>query len=167
MSISLVFYPSYFTAVYPCMMLRVWYADEGSGCLMGDEELFAGFRVKFFSCAILFDNLRPFARSQFGSQYHRGMGSSRPWIIREYDLTTEIAIRPLIQNFTCKMGSSIFSAMSWIKFESTTRASLPRMLSTERTNIEKCFRCLWQCLPCVSYFFFSQLARSLFIGSNL
>ena len=46
-------------------------------------------------------------------------------------------IRLLIQPHMFKMVSSIFSAMSWLKFTSTTRASLPSMPSTERMNGEK------------------------------
>ena len=60
----------------------------------------------------------------------RGLGGQGPWIILEYDLATSIVIQLLIQPRTCKMSSSIFSAMSQIKFASTTRASLPEILST-------------------------------------
>ena len=59
------------------------------------------------------------------------MGSSSSKIICEYDFMTAIMIRKLIQLCTCEMGSSIFTTISSLKFVSTTRASLPRMLSTE------------------------------------
>ena len=46
-----------------------------------------------------------------------------------------IAICPLIQPCICEVGSSIFSAMSRIKFASSTRASLPSMPLPEITNV--------------------------------
>ena len=56
------------------------------------------------------------------------------WIMREYELATEIVIQPLIQTCVCEMGSSIFAAMSRLKFACTTRASLPSIPSIEITN---------------------------------
>ena len=66
----------------------------------------------------------------------RIMESQYPQIICEYDPATTIAIRPLIQPHTCEMGSSIFAAMSWLKFAITTKASFTGMPSTERKNGE-------------------------------
>ena len=60
-----------------------------------------------------------------------------------------------------------FSAMSGLKFSSTTRASLPRILSTEIKNGEIFLCCLWQWLSCLSLFIFSHWTRSVTIGSNL
>ena len=97
---------------------------------MGDKKTFADVRMKLFWRAIYCANPRPNARSHFGSRYHRGLWGWNPRIICEYYLATAIATRPLIQTWTCKIGLSIFPAMIWIKFASTTRASFPRMLST-------------------------------------
>ena len=60
------------------------------------------------------------------------MGSWSPRIMCEYDLTTTVVIQLLIQPCACEMGSSVFSAMSWLKFTSTTRSPLPSMPLTER-----------------------------------
>ena len=57
-------------------------------------------------------------------------------IIHEYDLTTVILIQPFTHPRMCEMGLSIFSAMSLLKFASTTRVSLPKMPLTERINRE-------------------------------
>ena len=66
----------------------------------------------------------------------RGLGKRYPHTIREYNTATVIVIRPLIQPRTCKMGSSIFSAMIGITFASTTRESFPIMPLKEITNRE-------------------------------
>ena len=55
----------------------------------------------------------------------------------EYDLTTEISIRLLIQPRTCKIGSSIFAAMSRLKFASTTRASLHLAYQQQKEKTDK------------------------------
>ena len=72
---------------------------------------------------------------------------------RNWDLT-------VIQPRTYKMSSSIFAAMSWLKFASTARSYLPSMASTEITNRETCFHWVWQCLPCLSLLIFSHQSRS-------
>ena len=74
-------------------------------------------------------------------------------------------IWPLIQPHTCEMVSSVFVAIIWLKFVSTSRASFLNTPFTDSTNGEKIFRWLWQWLPWLSLFYFSQRARSLFIGS--
>ena len=51
-----------------------------------------------------------------------GLVRQDPRIICEYDLDTTFLTRLIIQICTCKMASSIFSAMSPLKFVSTTRA---------------------------------------------
>ena len=139
----------------------------GGGGHSGGKKKFADSRVKLFWRAIYCANPRPNPGSQSGSRSCRGLKSRAPRIMLEYGLAIAIAIRPLIQPRTCEMGSSIFAAMSQLKFASTTRASLLSMLSTERTNRENCFRCSWQGLPCLSFFVFSHRARSISIGSNL
>ena len=48
--------------------------------------------------------------------------------------STTISIHPLIQPLLCKMGKSIFAAMSRLKFASIARASFPSMPSTDRIN---------------------------------
>ena len=60
-------------------------------------------------------------------------------VMQDYNLATAIAIRIFTQPSTCEIGASSFSAMSRIIFVSTTRASFPIMLSTERINRGKCF----------------------------
>ena len=96
-----------------------------------------------------------------------GLGRRAPGIIWGYHHTTAIVIWPLTQPLTCKMGSSIFAAMSRLKSVSTTRVYFPSMPSTERTNGEKCFRCLWKFLPCLYLFYFPQQSRIVPIGSFL
>ena len=76
-------------------------------------------------------------------------------------------MRLFIHLRTCKRGSSLFSAMTWLSWDSTNRDSLPRILSTEITNGEKCFRWSLQYLPCLSFLIFSHMARSDAIGSYL
>ena len=93
--------------------------------------------VKLFRRAVYCANPTPEPDSQSGSMSRRGLGRRASLIMREYDLATAIAIRPITQPCTCEMGSSIFAAMSQLKFASTTRASFPSMPSTEITNIEK------------------------------
>ena len=151
------------------MIARARCANEGGGGRgqAGGEINCAGVRVKLFWRAIYCAKPRPDPGSQSGSRSCRGLGRRDPQIMREYDLVTAIAIWLLTQPHTCERGSSSCVAMSRLKFMSTTRASFLIMPSTERTNEEKCFHCSWQCLPCLSYFSFSQRARSLSIGSCL
>ena len=93
------------------------------------------------------------------------LGKWDPHIMRYYDLAIIITIWRLIQTCTCEMGSSIFSAMSRLKFVSTIRDSLPSMLSIERTN-GNVFPCLWQCLRCLYFLILSHQYRSVTIDSN-
>ena len=72
-----------------------------------------------------------------------------------------------IHTRTCESGSYFSSAMTRISWERTTRASLPSIPSTERTNNEKCFRWSLQCVPCLSLLIFTNLAMSDLIGSYL
>ena len=60
-------------------------------------------------------------------------------IMREYDLVTAISIRALIKPCTWKMGSSIFAAMSRLKFMSITRDFLSSIPSSERKKRRKMF----------------------------
>ena len=78
----------------------------------------------------------PEPNSWMGTLSRRGLSGRALQIIKEYDLTTTIPIRPLAQPCTCKMGSSIFDAIIRLKFASTTRASFPSIPSTYRTNGE-------------------------------
>ena len=55
-------------------------------------------------------------------------------IMWDYILVTAIVIWPLIQPRTCERGSSIFVAMSGLKFASTTNAYFLRIPPTERKN---------------------------------
>ena len=144
-------------------------ANEGGGgrCHKFVKNLFTDVQEKLFWGLIYCANPRPDAGSQYGSCFRGGLGSRYLRIIREYTLTNNIAIRTLIQPCTCEMVSSIFAAMIWFKFASTTRASLPSMPSTERKNGVECFRFLWKYLLCLSLFIFSYWDRSVTIGSNL
>ena len=76
-------------------------------------------------------------------------------------------MHPFTHPRTYKRGSYLFSDMTRINWDSTTRAYLPSITLTERTNYEKCFRWLWQWLPWLSFLIFSHLTRSPVIGSYL
>ena len=89
--------------------------------------------------------------SQSGSRVHKGLETRALCSIWECTLVTAIAIWTLTQPLTCKIGSSIFAAMSRLKVASTTCASLPIIPSTDRTNKEKKLFS-WQCRPCLSFF---------------
>ena len=77
--------------------------------------------------------------SHYCSRVHKGLRDWSLHINLEYDLTTAISIRPFTHTVTCEMGSSIFSAMIWIKVDSSTNVSLTIIPSTKRKNREKCF----------------------------
>ena len=81
----------------------------------------------------------PEPASQSGSRVHKGLETRALCSIWECTLVTAIAIWTLTQPLTCKIGSSIFAAMSRLKVASTTCASLPIIPSTDRTNKEKNF----------------------------
>ena len=117
--------------------LREW-GGVGRGHKDG-EKLFADVIMELLWRAIYFSNPRLNAGSQSRYRSRRGMGSRHLCNIPGCELVTEVSIRLLIQNRTCKMSSSIFSAMSWLKFASTTRSSLPSIPSTEISNGEKFF----------------------------
>ena len=92
--------------------------------------------AKLFRCAIYCANTRPEPNYHSGYLSCRGLGRKDPYIIKEHDIVAEIYIWPLIQPCTCKMGSSIFATMIWLKSVSTNRDSFPRIPSTERTKGE-------------------------------
>ena len=132
-------------------------ADEGGRARSCSWQFFcAGVHAKLFWREIYCAKPRPDTRSQSGFRYHRGLGRKSPRIMWEYNLETAFAIRPLTQPRSCEMGSSSFVAMSPLKLMSTARESFPNMPSTEMKNREIFFRCLWQCLPCLSLFYSSQ-----------
>ena len=89
----------------------------------------------------------------------RSCGSKTSWPLLWYGRWTN--------HVSVKNISSIFSAMSWLKSVSTTRASFLSIPSTERTGREKFPCCSFHCLLLLSLFFFSQRYRSLSIGSFL
>ena len=111
------------------------------------KQFCATVHAKLFWRAIYCAKLRPDPKYQSSYQYRRLPGRQVPQIMREYNLVTTIVIQPLAYPRTCEMGYLIFSAMSQLKFVSSTRASFPSMPSTERTNGEKQLYCLCQCLP--------------------
>ena len=71
---------------------------------------------------------------QSGSWSLRGLWRQDLRIMKEYDLTTAIAIRPLTQLRTCEMGSLSFSVMSRLKVVNMMRDLLMSMTSNERKN---------------------------------
>ena len=101
------------------------------------QFLGAGVRAKSFLCVIYCSNLRPKPKYQPIYRFHRVMGRKYLRIMWQYNLANAIEIRLLTQPCTCEMSPSSFSAMSRLKFVSTTRFSFPSMPSTERTNTEK------------------------------
>ena len=148
----LVRFPSnpWFIRQYPWFLLQIFPPSDAIGCLrswpwiapavrkwggvrrvhMGGKKLFADSSAKLFWRTIYCANPRPNARYQSRSRSCRGLGSWAPRGMHEYDLTTAITICMLNKPHTCKMVSSIFSAMSQLKFAGTIRASLPSILST-------------------------------------
>ena len=99
-------------------------------CYMGDGKPFMDVRAKLFWRTISCYNRRPDAGSQSDHRSRRGMGSQSPRIMHEYELATVIKIWTLIQTHMCEMGSTMFVAMSRLKFADKTRASFPSMPST-------------------------------------
>ena len=59
--------------------------------------------------------------------------------MREYNLVTTIAIKPLTQTRAYDTGSSSFYAMSLLNLVSTTSAYLLSMPSTEKKKLRKFF----------------------------
>ena len=70
--------------------------------------------------------------SQSGSWLRKVLGTQALQCIREYNPTTVIATRPLTQPFTCKIGSSIFVAMSLLKVASAFLASNKLRIKTKK-----------------------------------
>ena len=111
---------------YACIM-RVAQSVKGGKYEVGqDTKEFFWVLPKLFWRVIYCANLRPKPDYQSGSLSHRVLGRQDPWIISEYNLTTTISIRPLIQTCMREMGSSTFSAMSRLKFVCATRAPFTR-----------------------------------------
>ena len=138
----LVGYPYTFSVPYP-MIVCVRCARKGPVWgHFGGENICAGVCAKLFWRPIYCANPKPNHDSQSRSRYHSVMGRRDLQIIWGYDLATVIVIRSLTQPHTCEMGSSGFSVMSQIKVASTTRASFPSILSTEKTNGEN-ICCSW------------------------
>ena len=145
--------------------VRKW--GGGGGGPRGGEETYADFCARLFWRAVYCANPRPDDMYQSNSRYRKGQSSWSPWIMCKYDLATAIVIWLFIHICILKIYLYIFSAMSWLKFVSVARASLPIIPYKERTNREKRFRWLWKWLPWLSLFIFSQLSRSDNIGSNM
>ena len=180
------FLRQYFSSVFHCSgnvhgwvsidCLCLWPRREHTQCEndggggwghAGGEKYYAGVCAKSFWCVIYCSKTRHDTMCQSVYRSQRRLGRQALYIMLDYYLTTAIEIRPLNHLSTCERGYLSFSDMNWLKFVSTTRASLPKMLSTERKNGEKCFRCSWKWLPWLYFFWFSQKARSLSIGSFL
>ena len=134
---------------------------------VGGETFCAGVSVELLWLNIYCAKPMPYPGSHYVSWSYMGLGKKYPWIIWDYDPSTVIMIHLSNQPNTCEMGYSIFSAMGWLKFVSTTRSSFPIIPSTERTNGEFFFRWLWKCLPCLYLFYLFHRARIFTIGSFL
>ena len=81
--------------------------------------------------------------------------------VKSYNRYCNLTVYPA---WHMRNGFEILSAMSRLKFASTTRDSLSRMSLEERTNGEKCFHWSWQCWPCLSLLVVSHRYRSAVIG---
>ena len=82
----------------------------------GGEKYSADMRTKLLCITIYCVKPRPDIGSQFGSWSHRVLWRKSMWIMCEYDLATANTIHKLTQPCTCEMVSSVFSAMSRLKF---------------------------------------------------
>ena len=138
---------------------------EGNARSGRRQNSFSWVCVKLFWRVIYCANLRTEPDYQSLSLSCKILGRWSPQIMCEYDRVTAIEVRPLIQPHMCEMGYSIFAVMVRLRLSSKTRASFPRMTSTERINWGKYFHFLCQCLLCLSLFSFYHWYRSNFIGS--
>ena len=82
-------------------------------------------------------NPKPYSHSRYWVCMR--LGNWDPRSTREYDIATAIVIWPITQPLTCKMGSSVFVAVSQLKVVSMTWASLTIIPSTKRTNVENIY----------------------------
>ena len=125
---------SFLSSIVGFLCLCTWRAHarytngrgQGRGAQIGGEFFFASVRAGLFQRAIYCDKLRPDVRYQSKSWSRRGQGSRSMWIINQYDLATEIAIHSLVHQHTCRMGSSIFAAMSRLNFAKNNQGLLPQ-----------------------------------------
>ena len=85
----------------------------------------AGVRKTILAQKIYCADPNPKPDSKCGSQVCKGLGNRAVWSIQKYDLTTNIEIFLLNQLLTCRIGSSIFAAVSQLKVISKTWDSLP------------------------------------------
>ena len=154
-------FPPYATVgfLHPCpCRSRVQCADEGGWRgHTGGKNLFADVCAKLLWRVIYCPNPMLNAGSQSGYLSCSVLWSRSSRIIFQYVLATEILIQLVIHPCVCKMGSSIFAAMSRLKFVSTIRASLPIITSTEIKNVETCFYFYCWCLPFLSLDISSQI----------
>ena len=119
--------------------------------------------MKLFWWAIYCANPKPKPNSRSVSLSRRGIGRRSPWVIWDYYLATATSILPLIHPRTCKMGSSIFAAMIWLKLGRKDRASFLSVPSTDIKNRVKCSCCSCQWLPCLSFFSFPHISSCVTI----
>ena len=148
-----VFVPPYTISVRHRWVERMCSAIKEGGRMWGwaiKRNNFAWVGPKIFWRVIYFANRNPETDSHYVSLSQKILGKWYPWIIREYYLATAIVIRPLTHPRTCKMGSSIFAAMSQLKFASMNWYSLPKIPLTER-KMENFFP-LFITLPTVLFF---------------
>ena len=126
---------------------------KNSGGVDLNGWVFAGVHKTILAQEIYCANPNPETNSQSGFQVSKVLGTRVPWSTQEYNIMTVIVIRSLTQPLTCKLGYSIFAAMSWLKVVSITWTSLPIIPSTKSTN-GAFFRWSWLFWPCLSFFKF-------------
>ena len=134
------------------MIARAQSANEGGEQgNVGGERLCTSVRTELFCDIIYWAKARPDPKFQSSSWYCRGLGRQTLRIMQDYNVTNKIEIQTLTQPRTCEMVSLSFSAMSWLKLESTTRTSFPSIPSTERINRENPVACGSAYHACTSF----------------
>ena len=148
--------------LYVLRALCYW-KREGNTRLGRKRKSFVRLCVKLFWSMIYCANTILKPDSRFGSLSHRKLGRGSPLIIHQYYLMTAIAIQPITQPCTCKMGSSIFSAVSRLKLAKYDQGLLSKHTINRKKKRRKCFCWSWKFLPCLSLFYFSHRSRCILL----
>ena len=99
----------------------------------------------------------------FTTGYWESSSANHPWVgFCDRDCNSTVYPAPYLRNWF-----SLFTAMNWLNCASTTRAYLPIIMSTERTNGKTCFCWLLQLLPRLSFLIVLHQSRSSAIGPYL
>ena len=132
---GMLFTPKYSSGYIPMSNIL---SVRCGGCCIRDahcEKLVGGVDLNGWGCAGVHEtilaweiycsktNTKP--TYQYGYRVRKVFGTWDPRIIWEYNFATAIVIGLLTQPKICKMGSSIFVAMSRLKVASINWASLP------------------------------------------